>query len=189
MVGVNQLLEYCCTSTTELFHGRRGSDQHLEYCCNTELPVSEPASWYCSSTELPVPGGRNEPAIWWQHSHLAIIWQEWQTSLPHCCIYLWGTWWVEWTRWDSSTVPLSYLMGGVNQLLDDSSTTELPDGRSEPAPWWQQYYWATWWEEWTSSLMTALLSGLRGQEMTTNPAKMSCCSRPSRVSSCARDSM
>jgi hypothetical protein len=31
-------------------------------------------------------------------------------------------------------VPLSYLMGGVNQLLDDSSTTELPDGRSEPAP-------------------------------------------------------
>jgi hypothetical protein len=33
-----------------------------------------------------------------------------------------------------TAVPLSYLMGGMNQLLDDSRTTELPDGRSELAP-------------------------------------------------------
>ncbi len=77
--------------------------------------------------------------------------------------YCWATWWEEWTSSLMTAVPLSNLMGGVNQLLDDSSTTELPDGRSELAPWWQQYHWATWWEEWTSYLMTAVpLSYLMG---------------------------
>ncbi len=33
---------------------------------------------------------------------------------------------------ECSATVLPYLMEGVNQLLDKCSTTELPDGRSEP---------------------------------------------------------
>ncbi len=76
--------------------------------------------------------------------------------LSHCCIYQWATWWVEWTSWYSSTVPLSYLMGGVNQLLDDSSTVPLSYHMTGVRKL-LVYHWATWWEEWTSSLMTAVL--------------------------------
>ncbi len=162
------------------FMGGVGVIKHLEYCCMQHWATCEWtnffklllwATWWEEWT-----GGLMTALSLSNHMtgvtnfldyrtvvYISELPEGWSEPVETAVLYHWATWWEEWTSSLMTAVPLSYLMGEVNQLLDDSITTELPDGRSEPAPWWQQYHWATWWEEWTSSLMTAVpLSYLMG---------------------------